>query len=221
MPAHAVDDATADVSPPYEPPESFIPVDKRRFGMDSRTILPGFFVLVVALILSFVPAMINDSVEYDDPVVAGDVMAVGDRVTFTPTVGWDVTAGLREDEPLPGGSYPSVATVSDSGVVMRVRTAPFEGTPEDLLDQIRDNNEDLGDLAPNIGEKAASITTTDGHRGVIADYQVPAGEGVVAAFVDDGLGVEIVAAVPPEYERESAEDIARMIQSISIKEASE
>ncbi|MXP20067.1 hypothetical protein GIY30_01620 [Gordonia sp. HNM0687] len=189
--------------------------------MDSRTLVPGFVVLAIALILSFVPAMINASVDYDDPVVAGDVMAVGDRVTFTPTVGWNITGGLRESQPLPGGEYPPVATVADSGIVLQIRTAPFDGTPEELLDQIRDNNADLGDLAPDIGQKAASITTTDGHRGVIADYQVPTGEGVVAAFVDDGLGVEVVAAVPPEYERESAEDIARMIQSITIGEASE
>ncbi|MGV9713289.1 hypothetical protein ACWDTI_21790 [Gordonia sp. NPDC003424] len=206
-------------APAYEPPDSWIPVDKRRFGMDSRTILPGIVVLVIGLVLAFVPAMIDSSVNYDDPVRAGDVMAVGDRVTFTPATDWDVREGLRTGEALPDGSYPPTATVANGGVAFQVHTAPYSGSPEELLDQIRRTNEALGDVAPNVGTKASAIKTDDGHEGLIAEYEAPSGQGAIAAFVSDGLGVQVVAAAPPEYEHASVEQIARMIQSIAIKGA--
>ncbi|MCD2104436.1 hypothetical protein O4214_05820 [Rhodococcus erythropolis] len=75
------------VTVPYEPPESWIPADQRRFGLDRRTILPGLVVLVIAAVLSLGPSAVDGQIDYADPVQSGDVIAIGETVRFTPIPG--------------------------------------------------------------------------------------------------------------------------------------
>ncbi|WP_328810435.1 hypothetical protein [Rhodococcus sp. NBC_00294] len=209
---------TPPADPPYEPPESWIPADQRTFGLDRRTIVPGVAVLVLAAVISFVPALVDGAVEYDDPVRSGDVLALDKNVTFTPAVGWNVTDGVRLGNSLAGGGYPSTAALSEAGVTFDLQVADFSGSPEELLDQIRDTREAYGVESPVVENDAVAITSTDGHRGVMASFDGPDVDGVIAAFVGGDVGVEVIAVSPTTHDKQSSVDVAQMIESITIAE---
>ncbi|MGA9873005.1 MAG: hypothetical protein WBQ44_17925 [Rhodococcus sp. (in: high G+C Gram-positive bacteria)] len=209
---------TPSAVPPYEPPESWIPADQRKFGLDRRTIVPGLAVLILAVVISFAPSLVDDGIDYDDPVRSGDVMALDKGVAFTPAVGWNITDGVREGEPLAGGSYPSSAGLSEAGVTFGLQVADFSGTPDELLDQIRDTQDAYGIESPVVENETVAVTTSDGHRGVMASYDGPNIDGVIAAFVGDEVGVEVVVVSPTTHDKQSALDVAQMIESITIAE---
>ena len=73
-----------------------MPPDRRVLGLDKRTLGPGIALLVIWFIWAHVTPFINEQIELDDPVVAGDVMNLGDgELTFVPAVGWNVESGQR------------------------------------------------------------------------------------------------------------------------------
>ncbi|WP_052061852.1 hypothetical protein [Rhodococcoides fascians] len=201
---------------PYEPPDSWIPADQRKLGLDRRTIIPGLVVLVIAAFISFGPTALDGRIDYDDPTVSGDVIAVGEDVTFTPIPGWNVIAGLREGQPTAGGEYPTEAVLTKGGVTFELQAASYDGTPDDLLDRIRDNQEAYGIESPVVESNTVAVTTGDGHRGVMAGYDGPNIDGIIAAFVGNGTGLEVVAVSPTNYDKQSTDDVARMIESITI-----
>lgn len=202
---------------PYEPPESWIPADQRWLGLDRRTVVPGLVVLLVAAVFSFVPNIVDERVSYDDPVRAGDVIELDRGVAFTPVPGWDITDGVRRGDSLAGGGYPPTGGVSDAGVTFQVKAANFTGKPEELLDQIRVTNEAYGIESPVIEDETVAVTTRDGHRGVMARYDGTNVDGVIAAFVGNGVGVQAVAVSPTTHDKRSTGDVAQMIESITIE----
>lgn len=204
---------------PYEPPESWIPADQRWFGLDRRTVVPGLAVLILAAMISFVPAVVDGAVHYDDPVRSGDVIALADGVTFTPIPGWEITDGVREGDPLADRSYPPTAGLSEAGVSLQVKVADFSGSPEQLLDQIRDTRQAYGIESPVVENDTVAVTTGDGHRGVIATYDGPDTDGVIAAFVGGGVGVQVIALSPTTHDTRSNGNVMQMIESITIEEA--
>ncbi|EON32220.1 hypothetical protein GTC6_13691 [Gordonia terrae C-6] len=201
---------------PYEPPESWIPADQRWFGLDRRTVVPGLVVLLIAVVLAFVPAIVDERVTYDDPVLAGDVIELDKGVAFSPVPGWEITDGLRRGDPMADGGYPPTASVSDAGVTFQLKAADFSGTPGALLDQIRDTQEAYGIESPVVENETVAITTRDGHRGLMSRYEGADVDGVIAAFVGNGVGVQAIAVSPTTREKQSAGDVARMIESITI-----
>lgn len=204
---------------PFEPPESWIPADQRTFGLDRRTIVPALVVLVIAALISFLPGVVDGQVDYDDPVRSGDVIELAKGVAFTPAVGWDITDGVRKGDPLAGGSYPTSAGLSHAGVTFTMQTADFTGTPAELLDRIRDTREAYGIKSPIVEDQTVAITTRDGHRGVMASYDGPDIDGVIAAFVGDGVGVQVAVVSPTTHDKQSTVDVAQMIESITIEGA--
>ena len=68
-----------------EPVYLWVPVEHRILGIDRRTIAPSLAVLAFMVLMAVVVPSIDDSVDYDDPIVAGDVMdLVGGTLTFVP-----------------------------------------------------------------------------------------------------------------------------------------
>ncbi|MGF7123029.1 hypothetical protein [Rhodococcus sp. BE178] len=200
----------------FEPDDRWVPVDRRWLGLDRRTIAPTLVVLAFVLIMATILPAIDDATPYDDRVAAGDVMEVEGGVTFVPAADWGITSGVRVGDKPTSGSYPPSAKVVDGDVSFAVRSAPFTGDAAGLLDQIRQTTEALnGANGFQVAGDPADITTADGGCGVLARYSGTTSDGVIAAFVFDGIGVEVVAVGPTEIDRDQSSDIGRMISSIS------
>lgn len=207
---------TQGVSPPtdqFDPGDRWVPVDRRWLGLDRATLLPAVVVLAFAFVLATVLPAVNGAVEYDDTVVAGDVMEVAGGVTFEPATGWGITSGVRVGDRPATGSYPASATVEADDVSLTVRTGAFSGDARALLEQIRDTTTALDDNV-HIDGTPTPVTTDSGEHGYVARYAGPQFSGVIAAFVEDGRGVQVVATGPPDTDQSRAEEISRMITSI-------
>ncbi len=192
-----------------------MPADRRLFGLDRRTLLPAAVVAVLFVFTVWVMPAINRAVPVTDPVRAGDVIQVGD-VEFVPAVGANIATGLRQGRPDVGNSYPKIAVVTYQGTTFKVRTDDYDGTPAQLLEQIKKNNEgtrvDGGGFRVN-GEPV-TIVNADGDKGVAAHYDSASAVGLVAAFVFDGTGVEIEAVGPETLADSVGEEVAAMVQSV-------
>ncbi len=95
------------------PPSDRVPADQRVAGFDRRTIWPGVVLLIVWALWAHVMPWINEQVEVDNPIVAGDVINLGfGEVTFVPAVGWELESGvLLSEGNEDAASVPSSATV--------------------------------------------------------------------------------------------------------------
>ena len=197
-------------------PDGWVRVEDRWFGLDKRSIAPALIVLIFAILIAGVAPAINDGVAYHDKVVAGDVMELSGGVTFEPAAGWGITTGVRQSASIV--SYPAVATVVSSGYAFTIRTAPFTSDSEALLKVIRKTNNKLvsgGGL--RVDGQAQSLTTASGLDGVAARFSSAKSDGAIAAFVSDGLGIEVIVTGPPgDVAEQPAQDIAAMLNSIAI-----
>jgi hypothetical protein len=190
-----------------------VPVEHRVLGLDKRSFPYALTVLAVFLVCTVVIPRINDAIEWDDPVRAGEQLALTDSVSFTPTVGWEVEEGFRV---APDGSVDEsgAASLTGEGVVVNVVPGDFDGTPAELIEQIDKVTSSTGDPTFRVDGTPDSVTTTDGEVGVIQPYSSARGDGVIAAFVIDGTGVEVAAYGPPAQMAATADDITAMITSI-------
>jgi hypothetical protein len=190
-----------------------VPVEHRVLGLDKRSFPYALTVLAVFLVCTVVIPRINDAIEWDDPVRAGEQLALTDSVSFTPTVGWEVEEGFRV---APDGSVDEsgAASLTGEGVVVDVVPGDFDGTPAELIEQIDKVTSSTGDPTFRVDGTPDSVTTTDGEVGVIQPYSSARGDGVIAAFVIDGTGVEVAAYGPPAQMAATADDITAMITSI-------
>jgi hypothetical protein len=201
------------------PPDGWVPVERRWLGLDSRTIVPALVVVALALLAQFVLPAVNAALAYDDPVRPGDQITVRGGITFTPAVGWGIEQGFRTGEPGPSGSYPNMARVVSGPSSFRVETGPFEGTATQLLAQIDQTSALLNfGHGPQVTSAPVQFRTSSGLEGVLAHYQTIQLDGVVAAFVVDGLGVKVVARVPNDVGTATTRDVATMIASIAHQE---
>ena len=64
---------------PLPPPDDWVPVEERVLGFDKRTLWPGLVVLAVWVLWVHVVPAINDAIDFDNPVVAGDVVDLGNE----------------------------------------------------------------------------------------------------------------------------------------------
>ncbi|EME19382.1 hypothetical protein [Rhodococcus triatomae] len=200
----------------FEPDDRWVPANRRWFGLDKATILPAAVVAALAIVMAVILPAINDSIGYDDKVVDGDVMELAGGVTFVPAVGWGITSGVRDSVGRPATGYPATAVVEDGDVGLSVRTGPFTGDADALLDQIKDTNDALGSDFEITGDPAA-IRTADGTEGVIARFSNPQIDGVIAAFVVDGTGIQVIGTAPLDYDESDVEELASMITSINVR----
>ena len=160
---------------------------------------------------------IDGGMSYDDPVEAGDQLALSDSIVFTPTTGWNVETGLRVGQEAFNTKFED-AVVTRGGVRVFVKTGDFKGTPTQLVRQIETVN--TSTIAPSfqLEGEPTTVTTTSGEVGVVQPYGNLQNDGLVAAFVIDGTGVELSASGPSAQMRTAADDIKAMVLSIRTSE---
>ena len=206
-------------------PDDWVPVERRVFGIDKRTILPALAVLALGVVFGVVLPSINESTEYDDPIVAGDVIdLVGGKLTFVPAEGWNRVDGSLVGEGA-AESVGSKTVLAAEDASVSITTGTFDGTPDELLDQINDLNEDLQDPR---GLGAAGprepITSASGLTGVAETFTGLDERGVTAAFVVDvdgtPVGVEVVVRGSVDTIADRLEEIAAMLDTIGLQDTS-
>lgn len=190
-----------------------VPAEHRVLGLDIRSLPPALFVIAVFVVLTIVVPRIDSSLAWDDPTEAGEQLALTDAIEFTPTAGWDVESGFRVD---PGESVQKSGDVilAGDGVTFQISSDSFDGTPSQLLDQTAKVTSRTSDPSFQVEGDRTNLTTVTGEPGVLAPYSSIRGDGLAAAFVIDGTGLQITAYGPPAQMTAAAEDIRDMITSI-------
>ncbi len=200
----------------FEPDDRWVPADQRLFGLDRRTIAPTLAVFALVIVMSVVLPLINAAVPYRDTVKAGEVIELQGDVTFIPRAGWGITSGVRAGHAPLSGAYPDSATVVKANVTFTVRTAPFHGDADALLNQIEKTSDALNrGRGVHVTSLHTTIVTEQGQQGATAQVTGPQIGGVIAAFVFDNHGVEAEATGPSEVGSESASAVVGMIRSIN------
>jgi hypothetical protein len=197
-----------------------IPVEHRFLGLDRRTIPLAAVALAVWLLWVVVVPAIDDAVPWRDVTRPGDVLQVTPTVTMTPAVGWGVQSGLRTTDRTAGGENSEDVVLVDGGVTFQVTSGPWTGTPAELLNQVTlITGTVVGTQNFRITQGATTIRTTDGDVGVLESFATPRVEGLVAALVYGGDGLQIQAVGTPEQLAAHAGDVQRMISSIGTAQA--
>lgn len=210
-PAQAEATSSAEV---FDPGDRWVPVDRRWWGMDRRTLLPALIVLALAFLQGVVLPRIDDAIPVTNVTTAGDVIALKGGFTFTADAGWSLVQGeLVGDEPS-GQGYPDSAVLTRGGTQFTVRTGTFAGDSAALLDQIEQTQRQLGSALTATGDPVA-VTTLSGESGVMTRYAAPQTDGVLAAFVVDGTGVEIIAVGPEQVGQDILTDVGAMIATLA------
>jgi hypothetical protein len=144
-------------------------------------------------------------------------MSLNEDVELTPPAGWGISDGVLTGDAEAGGTYPASATVFDGTTSITVRTGTFEGTPRALLRQIESTNAATGTQA--LRSTVTPVTTASGVRGVISEFRDVRNDGAIAAFVADGVGVEVVISTPNSTPSRTATLIGRTLSSITVEGA--
>lgn len=197
----------------FDPGDRWVPADRRWLGMDRRTLLPALVVLALAFLQAIVLPNLNDSIAEKDVTASGDVIAVRDGITFTAAEGWSLVSGERRGDEPTGQGYPGSAVLTRGGAQFVVRTGAFSGDPAALLSQIERTDAALQGAFSATGDSVA-IAAHTGEPGVITKYSAPGSDGVLAAFVFGGTGVEVVAVGPPQPGHDLLTEVGQMIASI-------
>ena len=221
-------DGTSTTTLPRPVPDDRVPADQRILGIDKRTIWPGLVLLIVWFVWSQGMPWINDQVEVDNPIVAGDVINLGNgEVTFVPAVGWDLVAGALLVEGDVTTTIPTTATLVSETVSYSAKSGSWDGTAEDLVDQMIDVNEAVDELTVKDEQGRSPITNVDGVQGELA-YLVGVDQAVLIAtfvFEPEGggtkIGVEIEVRGDPGQLDELAEEYAPMITTTTYRSAGE
>ena len=197
-------------------PQRWVPVEQRWLGLDRRSLRPAAVILALAVVMLFVVPALDRAVPAGRPVVPGEVLALNGGVGFTPATGWDVVDGVTLGDPTRSGGYPSTASVVVDAVSFSVTTAKFAGTPQQLLTQIEDLQERTGaGRGPQVSGDPRSVRTATGQDGVVTETRSATTTGLIAAFVLDGTGVEVVVSGPRDAGTGRAADVTAMIESIA------
>jgi hypothetical protein len=203
--------------------DDWVPVERRLFGIDKRTILPALAVLAFGMVLGVVLPSVNESVDYDDPIVAGDVVDLVDgTLTFVPAEGWNRVDGSLVGEGVPESVGSKTVLVAEDAS-LSITTGTFDGTPDELLDQINDLNEDLQDpRGLGVAGPRQPITSDSGLTGVAETFTGLDERGVTAAFVVDvdgtPVGVEVVVRGSVETISDRLDEIAAMLDTVGLND---
>jgi hypothetical protein len=193
-----------------------VPVEHRFFGLDRRTLPYAIAALVVWALWTVVLPSIDARVPWDDPIRAGERIQLTDDVTFSPAVGWGLISGLRTGEKTKSGQTSTpVVQVTNGGVQFSVQSGPWDGTPRALLDQItKITTTESGGKGFQLSTKPTSVQTSSGADGVLEGFRSPRVDGLIAAFVFGGQGLQVQVVGPPDQLSRHTEEIGRMISSI-------
>ena len=198
-----------------------VPVEHRFFGLDKRTLPYALTALAVFVLWTVVLAWIDGRIGWDDTVAAGERLQLADDVTFAPATGWGLVSGLRTtDSTRSGQRATQVVALTNDGVRFSAQRGEGEGTPRELLDQIgKITTTEAGPDGFELSSKATTVQTASGATGVVQGFRSPRVEGLIAAFVFDGTGIEVQVVGPPDQLAKHTEEIGRMISSIRQEDA--
>lgn len=190
------------------------PGDGQRNGLDRRALkLAITVVLIVGLWIGVVP-LINHFLHYDDPIKDGQQLLVAPGITFTPPTGWNLEQGLRTTDKTRTKATGSPIELVEGAITMTVDSAPFKGTPEELVEKIEKtpfSNED--ETLNATGEKLPVLVSGTQAEGIIEHYTAPSSEGIAAAFVLDGTGVTVKVVGPSAQMSDDSDQIGESIGS--------
>jgi hypothetical protein len=193
-----------------------VPVEHRVLGMDRRTFPFAIGALAVWLLWVLVVPRVDAAVPWSDEVRPGDVFRVTDTVTMTPAVGWGVRSGLRTTDSTASGTDSAPVVLVADGVAFEVSSGPWAGTPAELLAQSTTITGSLiGADDFRVVEGATTIRTSAGDVGVLEGFTAGRGEGLIAALVYDGQGLQIRASGASEQLAGRAQEIGAMIASFT------
>lgn len=193
-----------------------MPVEQRWAGLDRRSLRPAAVVLAVAAVMIFAIPALDRAIPAGRAVVPGEVLALDGGVGFTPAEGWEVVDGVALGDPTRSGEYPSTAAVLVDAVSFEVTTADFAGTPQELLTQIEDLDERTSaGRGPEVSGNPRPVRTESGQEGVMTETRSATTTGLIAAFVIDGTGVEVVVTGPRDAGTGRADDVTTMIESVA------
>lgn len=216
--------APSSTDPLRRAPDDRVPADERVAGFDRRTILPGVVLLVVWALWAHVMPWINDQIEVDNPIVAGDVVNLGfGEVTFVPAVGWQLESGVLLTEGNEDVPFPSSARLSKDVVSYSAKSGPWDGTAEELADQMIEINDNLDNLLASDEQGRSAIENADGVEGTLVGIAGEDQAALIATFVFEGeptrVGVEIEVVGTPGKLDELVEEIAGMIDTTTYRPA--
>lgn len=207
----------------------WVPVDRRWLGLDKRTFKPALFVLAVVVAFVGVVPAINNAISWTNQTRAGDVINMGDGLTFAPPLGWDLTNGFKTtDKPANGVSATSSSAVLSNGAVqIEAKGGTYGGTADALVSQLNKN------LTRNQGSEfkvdgtAVSTTTDSGITGVTEVFRSAAKEGQLAAFtfpkggsLSSDVGLSFTITGPAGSLARYRAEIDSMLRSVDYKAAS-
>jgi hypothetical protein len=192
-----------------------VPAEHRLLGMDRRALPFAVAVLVVWLVWAVIVPAVDNSVSYDDPIRAGDRMALTDTLVFTPAVGWDVRDGFRLD---PQGRVDESGPVEleTAGVLFKITPGNFAGTPAQLLAQINKVTTLTSEHESSfkVTSQKFTVSTDAGELGVAEGFTSPRAQGLIIAFVIGDTGLRIQVVGPPEQITANGDEVTAMVQSI-------
>ena len=216
---------------PPRPGPDRVPIDERVGGLDRRSFWPGIVLLVVWAIWAHAMPWIDNQISLDDPIVAGDVVNLGaeGQLTFVPAVGWNLDSGLRLTEGSEGRvGVPSSSSVSSDVVSYTVAVGNWEGTADELLDQMLRVNDSLDTLVAKDEQGRDSIANVDGVAGRVVYVRGVDQSVLIVAFVfpnavetQPSIGVEIEVRGQTTDFQDQIEEIASMIATTVYRPTSQ
>ena len=100
-----------------------------------------------------------------------------------PEAGWGVTSGVRAGHAPISGQYPASATVEDGALKFTVRTGPFHGDADQLVDQIEATSDALNQGRGSTSPAARHDRDRPGKQGATVRVTGPHTAGLIAAFI--------------------------------------
>ena len=210
------------VTTPQQPPDDVsgrprrprVPVENRRWGLDKRSLVPAAVVVGIWLLWTVAVPHLDAAIDQDDPVRVGDRFALTDDLAITAPSGWNVVDGFRTTA-LPARGPTGSGTFSNGAVTVAVTVQDFNGTANELLEQIDKVTSATGTIEGfHVTEGRSHVTTDSGLVGVAESYTGLDADGTIAAFVSDGAGVEVLVSGHPAQKSTAAQQVTEMIESI-------
>ena len=191
-----------------------VPVDERWAGLDRRSLLPAGVVIGIWLLWTVAVPHLDAAVDQDDPVRVGDRFAITDDLAITAPSGWNVENGFRTTA-LPSRGPTGGATFARGAVTVTISAQDYDGTAIELLEQIEKVTSATGSIDGfHVTEGRSQMTTNSGLVGVAESYTAVDSDGMIAAFVSDGTGVEVLVSGQPSQKSATAHQVTEMIESL-------
>ncbi|MGH2547961.1 MAG: hypothetical protein ACRDHN_01105, partial [Thermomicrobiales bacterium] len=142
-------------------------------------------------------------------------------LSFVPAVGWNLQDGLLTSQQTVSGVEEVIhlgASLENGGVRLNVKTGPFTGTPDELLKNIHTLNASFKSIDNDkFSSDPITATTNLGAVGVAQSFVGVNVEGVLVAFVIDGIGIEFVVTAAPGVLADNSDAVSNMISSLAYE----